>query len=177
MGWRHAGEQFDARVGELAERVVRRVSRRDALRNTLIGGATGIAALAVGERPALAEACVCGPTKRCNDCPDRGCPKTHHLCKGSFTSDCFNRQGYRCEWPQGTWIACMGLGKGYGYKVCYDCIGKGGCHWWCTCLSTCICCNCRTGKDVKAEQHRIQLAELELHQIQHEPAMPPAAPA
>jgi len=166
MGFRRAGQQFDNRVGEIAERVLRRVSRRDALRNALIGGATGVAALAVGERPALADSCVCGPTKRCEGCPHYGCPKGHWLCKGSYTSDCFNRQGYRCEWPTGTWIACSGLGNGHGYRVCHDCIGKGGCNYWCTCLGDCVCCHCKTAADVKAEQLRIQHAEIDLHQMQ-----------
>jgi hypothetical protein len=166
MSWKRAGEQFDARVGALAERVVRRASRRDALRGAVLGGAAGIASLALGDRPALAQACVCGPTRRCAGCPDVGCPDGYHLCKGSFTSNCFNRQGYRCEWPQGTWIACMGIGKGFGYKVCYDCIGKSGCPGWCTCLSNCICCNCLTARDVKTEQNRIQRETVDLHEIQ-----------
>lgn len=157
MSWRRTGERFDARVGDIAERVTRRVSRRDALRGVLVGGATSLAALAAGESPAQAAECTCGPTRRCSGCPDVGCPKDYHLCKGSFSSDCFNTQGYRCEWPQGTWIACMGLGKGLGYRVCYDCIGKSGCSGWCTCESKCVCCDCRTVADVRAEQHRIQL--------------------
>ncbi len=37
--------------GTLAERVARRVSRRDALRRVILGGTTGLAALAVGEQP------------------------------------------------------------------------------------------------------------------------------
>jgi hypothetical protein len=158
MTWKGAGERFDARVGELTERIARRVSRRDALRGVLIGGSSGLAALAVGERPALADSCRCGPTRRCTGCPELGCPDGHRVCKGSFTSNCFNEQGYRCEWPQGTWIACMGLGKGYGYRVCYDCIGAGGCRQWCTCQSWCICCDCRSAADVRAEQRRIQQA-------------------
>jgi hypothetical protein len=157
MKWRQTGERVDTRVGDLAERVVRRVSRRDALRRVLVGGTAGLAALAVGERPALAQDCYCGPTRRCRRCRDHGCPHGHRLCKGSFTSTCFNDQGYRCEWPHGTWIACMGIGKGYGYRVCYDCISKSGCHHWCTCLGTCVCCDCKTAADVRAEQHRIQL--------------------
>jgi hypothetical protein len=157
VSWKQTGERFDARVGDLAERVARRVSRRETLRGALVSGAAGLAALAVGERPAQAAGCQCGPTRRCAHCPEIGCPDGYHLCKGSFTGDCFNRQGYRCEWPQGTWIACMGLGKGYGYKVCYDCKGTSGCPGWCTCLSSCICCNCKSVADVRAEQHRIQL--------------------
>jgi hypothetical protein len=154
--WRRAGDRFDARVGILAERVVRRVSRREALRGVVLGGSAGLAAVAVGQRPAMAAECNCGPTRRCAGCPDVGCPEDYRLCKGSFTSDCFNKQGYRCEWPQGTWIACMGAGNGYGYRICYDCIGKAGCSGWCTCLSGCICCHCQTIADVRAEQHRIQ---------------------
>ena len=55
----------------------------------------------------------------------------------------------------------MGLGKGLGYKVCYDCIGASGCEGWCTCLSECICCDCETAHDVKAEQHRIQMIDVQ----------------
>jgi hypothetical protein len=151
------GDRVDANVSAIAERVARRVSRRDALRGVVLGGATSLAALAIGEQPAMAQDCVCGPTRRCASCSGVGCPEGYRLCKGSSSSDCFNGQGYRCEWPQGTWIACMGMGKGYGYRVCYDCIGPGGCEDWCTCLSDCICCHCRTADDVRAEQHRIQL--------------------
>jgi hypothetical protein len=158
MSWKQAGERFDARIGDLTERAARRVSRRGALRGVLLGGTTGLAALAVGERPALAADCQCGPTRRCSSgCPGVGCPSGYELCKGSPSSDCFNSQGYRCEWPQGTWIACMGAGKGYGYRVCYDCIGAAGCEGWCTCLSECICCRCETAADVRAEQRRLQL--------------------
>jgi hypothetical protein len=156
MSWKQTGERFDTRVGDLAERVARRVSRRTALRGALLGGTASVASLAIGERPALAAGCTCGPTRRCHACPEIGCPHGYHLCKGSFTGNCFNSQGYRCEWPQGTWIACMGLGKGYGYKVCYDCKGAPGCHGWCTCLSSCVCCECRTVADVRAEQRRVQ---------------------
>jgi hypothetical protein len=150
------GDRLDANVGALAERVARRVSRRTALRSAVLGGAASLAAMAIGEQPAMAEVCHCGPTRRCDGCAGVGCPEGYRLCKGSGTSDCFNGQGYRCEWPQGTWIACMGMGKGYGYKICYDCIGHGGCADWCTCLSECVCCACKTADDVRAEQHRIQ---------------------
>lgn len=161
MSFMRAGERFDARVGDIAERIARRVSRRDAVRGVVLGGTAGLASLAVGERPAQAASCYCGPTRRCAHCPEVGCPHDYRLCKGSFTSDCFNSQGYRCEWPQGTWIACMGLGKGYGYRVCYDCINKSGCSDWCTCQSRCVCCNCQTVADVRAEQHRVQQAGLQ----------------
>jgi hypothetical protein len=155
------GARIDDRIGALTERVARRMSRRDALRRVIIGGTTGLAAVAAGQSPAQASTCVCGPTRRCSGCPDVGCPPGHHRCKGSFSGNCFNYQGYRCEWPQGTWIACMGLGRGLGYKVCYDCIGATGCVDWCTCLSDCICCGCRGAADVRAEQHRLQHAGLQ----------------
>jgi hypothetical protein len=148
--------RVDDRIGSVTERVVRKVNRRDALRRVVIGGTTGLAALAVGASPAQAAAsCDCGPTRRCSSCPGVGCPPGHHLCKGSFTSNCFNTQGFRCEWPSGSWIACMNLGRGLGYKVCYDCIGAGGCRHWCTCLSECICCHCASPADIKAEQRKL----------------------
>jgi hypothetical protein len=146
--------------GSLTERVARRMSRRDALRRVVMGGTTGLAALAVGNSPAQAQTCACGPTQRCAKCPDVGCPSGYYLCKGSYSSDCFNAQGYRCEWPSGNWIACMGLGKGLGYKVCYDCIGPSGCEGWCTCLTKCICCNCDSPADIRAEQQRLQHLEI-----------------
>jgi hypothetical protein len=158
MSRRRSRASLDDRIAAVTERVARTVSRRDALRRVVVGGTTGLAALAIGSSPALAVTCVCGPTRRCSNCPAVGCPPRHHLCKGSFTSKCFNDQGYRCEWPSGSWIACTGLGKGLGYKVCYDCIGPGGCRKWCTCLSACICCGCASPADIRAEQHRLQHA-------------------
>jgi hypothetical protein len=162
MRWTRWGTALDARIGGMAERAARRLSRRDALHSAVVGGAAGLASLALGHKPAGPEAaqCHCGPTRRCTGCPGAGCPHDQHLCKGSSTGSCFNNQGYRCEWPSGTWIACMNLGNGYGYKVCYDCIGKAGCPDWCTCLSQCICCDCLTARDLKAEQRRLQAAGL-----------------
>jgi hypothetical protein len=126
----------------------------------VVSGTAALAALSIGERPALAESCVCGPTRRCAHCRGVGCPAGYSLCKGSTSSNCFNRQGFRCEWPNGTWIACMNVGRGYGYKVCYDCKNHNGCKDWCTCLSECICCVCESVADIRAEQHRIQALEV-----------------
>jgi hypothetical protein len=163
MEWTRWGTRLDARIGGAAERAARRLSRRDALRGAVVNGTAGLAALSVGHRPSLspAQTCQCGPTRRCAGCPGTGCPPGYHLCKGSFTSGCFNRQGFRCEWPSGTWIACMNMGKGYGYKVCYDCINKNGCRDWCTCQSQCICCGCATVADLRTEQQHLQAADAE----------------
>ncbi len=87
------GTSLDERIAAITERVVRRVSRRDALRRVVVGGSAGIAALAIGATPALAATCDCGPTRRCSRCPEVGCPPKHHLCKGSFTGNCFNAPG------------------------------------------------------------------------------------
>ena len=159
------GARLDARIGGAAERAARRLSRRDALRGAVVNGTAGLAALSLGHRPALraAEVCQCGPTRRCSSCPGAGCPPGYHLCKGSLSSTCFNTQGYRCEWPSGTWIACMNMGHGYGYRVCYDCIGTSGCRDWCTCQSQCLCCECQTMADLKAEQHRQQTSAPHEH--------------
>jgi hypothetical protein len=161
MGWTRWGPGLDTRIGDIAERAARKLNRRDAIRGAVVTGTAGLASLSLGRVPARAAtdvACQCGPTRRCAGCPEtheHRCPKGHHLCRGSSTSNCFNKQGYRCEWPNASWIACMNLGKGHGYKVCYDCIGHKGCKDWCTCLSRCVCCDCTSAADLKAEQQRL----------------------
>lgn len=179
MSWKHLGESFDARVGSMAERATRRMTRRDALRAGVVGGAAGIAALTLGQSPALASASIpyspgCGPTVRCGGCPANGCPGGYTLCKitslcgtppsfGGSGGGVSNNQGKWCEWPAGEWIAYQHLGHGYGYQACMDCvrtpINEANCDGWCTCLTTCICCQCLTAADVRAEMKRIgQLA-------------------
>jgi hypothetical protein len=160
MAWRQFGSGFDARVSQMTERATRKISRRNMMRTVVVGGAASIAAVSLGEMPASAiDSCAgnCGPTPRCSvGCPANGCPSGYSLCKGSSTGTCFNKEGYRCEWPSGQWIACTGLGHGYGYEACEDCKGPGGCKDWCTCLTSCICCQCLTHEDFKKEQLRIQ---------------------
>jgi hypothetical protein len=155
MSLRKPGARDQA--GGLSEQVARRVNRRDALRRAVLGGTTGLAALALGTSPAQAAGCWCGPTRRCGSCPEVGCPPGHQLCTSKI-ANCVNTQGFPCEWPSGSWIACVNLGKGMGYKVCYDCIGASGCEHWCTCLSECICCHCASPADIRAEQKRLQHA-------------------
>jgi hypothetical protein len=176
MGWTQWGTRLDARIGGAAERAARRLNRRDALRGAVVGSTSGLAALSLGRRPAAApDYCDCGPTRRCHGCPGDGCPRGHHLCKGSYLSDCFNYQGYRCEWPKGTWIACTNIGRGYGYRICYDCISRSGCRDWCTCLSKCLCCDCKTVTDLRTEQQRQQAAEAAIPAAAGSPAVNPAA--
>lgn len=168
------GQKFDSRVARLSEGLARRISRRAVLRTAIVGGASGIAALSLGQRPALAQVCECGPTYRCNHyghpCRDYGCPKDYELCKNgpyyycTCASGHFNQQGYCCEYYGGTWVACTGLGNGYGYEVCYDCIKpkhyneNDRCNDWCTCLSECICCHCTNAEQVRSEMSRMQLS-------------------
>jgi hypothetical protein len=75
MSWRIFGSTFDDKVGDLAERAARRMTRRQAVRTAVLGSATGIGALTIGVQPALGS-CVgnCGPTPRCSGCPGYGCP-------------------------------------------------------------------------------------------------------
>ena len=117
MAWRQLGSSFDARVSQMTERAARKMARRNILRTVFVGGAASIAAISIGETPALAADCAgaCGPTPRCHRCRPTECPHGYVLCKGSPWGDCFNKEGYRCEWPKGLWIACTGLGHGYGY--------------------------------------------------------------
>src|ERR1700680_1248948 len=159
MTWKRFGAEFDTRVNNVAERATRRITRRNALRTAVVGGAAGIAALSIGQSPASAIAFDCGPTRRCGGCPTNGCPGGYSLCKGSSTSTCFNYQGYRCEWPSGYWVAARGGGRcNEGFYICYDCKGPGGCYDWCTCLSGLLCGKCCSRADVRQEQKRIQEA-------------------
>jgi hypothetical protein len=160
MGWRQFGSGLDDRVSQMTERATRKMGRRNILRTVFVSGAASIAAISVGEMPASATECAgnCGPTSRCKRCRPTECPHGYVLCKGSFTSDCFNNEGYRCEWPRGMWIACSGLGHGYGYKICKDCIFRHRCDDWCTCLTDCLCCNCRTAADFREEQYRFEMS-------------------
>ena len=56
-------------------------------------------------------------------------------------------------------IACTGLGHGYGYKICKDCIFRHRCRDWCTCLTECVCCTCKTAADFKEEQYRLEMLD------------------
>lgn len=158
MGTRDVGGRFDSKVSSVAEGMLRRISRRDALRTGVLGSAGALAALAVGAKPAFAYTCDCGPTYRCShyghSCPANGCPSGYSLCSNG---SCYNQQNYRCEWSSGYWTTCNGICGQYGYKICYDCVGPGGCYDWCTCLSTDeFCCQCHTPEDVYAEMARIK---------------------
>jgi len=68
MAWRQFDSSFDARIGRMTERATRRMSRRNILRTVFVSGAAGIAAISIGETPALAldADCArhCGPTSR-----------------------------------------------------------------------------------------------------------------
>lgn len=153
----HVGQTLDRAVGDATETLTRRLTRRDVVRRAVLGGATGIAFFSIGQRSAFAAGCQCGPTSRCSGCPSDGCPSGYSLCKKPSSGNCTNNQGYNCIYPSGYWIACSGLGFcGNGYETCYDCIGPSGCAGWCTCLSSCYCCECCTPEQVRAEALRFQ---------------------
>lgn len=166
MTWKEFGAGFDARVGSMAERATRILTRRAALRAGMVTGAAGVAAITLGESPALAlkYSPGCGPTVRCRGCHAQGCPTGYELCLEKY--DCFHKLSNKrphccfCEWPQGKWIAAEHLGKfGHGIQICYDCVKPphhaAQCAHWCTCLGECICCNCTTTADVRAEMSRL----------------------
>jgi hypothetical protein len=172
MSWNDIGTRVDKGVSAAAERMLRKLSRRDAMRVGVVGTVAGFAAVALGQRPAFAstpkcsscpgsglDAYCCGPTYRCSHyghtCPGAGCPSGYHACTPS--SGCRNSQGEPCVYSSGNWVACNGAGRfGAGYFLCYDCVGPGGCYDWCTCLSECFCCNCTTPQDVRDEQKRLE---------------------
>lgn len=174
MLWKRLGDRLDASIASITERATRRMTRRDALRAGVVGSTVGLAALALGERPALAaripNSFGCGPTRRCAGCQPVACPSGYRACKitslcgtppsfGGSGGGVTNSQGFWCEWPEGEWIAYHNLGHGHGYRVCLDCvkspINSTHCHGWCTCLTICVCCYCKTVADVKAEMQRL----------------------
>lgn len=161
MTIKSAGDKLDDAIGGLAERVSRRLTRRAALKSAIVGSAAGIAAIALGQQPAMA-ALDCGPTVNCGyygkTCPFAGCPSGYSLCKyPSCNYPNQNWQGYNCEYSSGYWVAGSGYGNCHnGYYLCYDCVGSGGCYDWCTCLSGLICGQCCTPSELKEEQKRLQ---------------------
>ncbi len=180
MTWKDVGTNLDSRVGTIAERVNRRLTRRNALRAGIVSSVAGLAAIASGESPAAAYPYSpgCGPTKYCSGCPyPQGCPSGYELCKqsslcgtppskGGVGGGSANNQGYWCEWLGGIWESANNLGHGLGYTLCYDCVSspidEAACDTWCTCPSACICCNCQTIAEVRAEmrQQGLYLAEV-----------------
>lgn len=159
------GARFDARLGRGAERIVRKIDRRTALRSGILGGAATIGAIVLGQNPASAARpnsvrCPqeCGPSPLCSSgCPQgvgqAGCPPNHTLCKKP--SVCGNKA---CDYYDGSWVHCEGYGPcGMGYTLCQDCKPNGNCHI-CICISGVACSGCCTPSDVIAEQRRIQAA-------------------
>lgn len=148
MSWKEEETGLDSSVGKLVETVHRRISRRNALRTAVIGGVGTFASLAVGQSPAGAISCDCGPSPRCSSGQGGdGCPSGKSLCKKPTCS---------CEWTSGYWVACTGFGLcKNGYELCYDCHSSGSCTI-CTVLSGIYCSGCCSATDLREEQHRIQ---------------------
>ncbi len=170
MTWKEFGANFDARVGSMAERATRKLTRRDALRAGVVGSVAGIAAVTLGQSAAEAYTYSpgCGPTRHCSNCRayPNACPSGYSLCKisgrcgtppsnGGSGGGHKNQQGFWCEWSGGIWESAHNLGHGHGYTLCYDCVSGSDCYGWCTCPTACICCNCTTAADVRTEQKRL----------------------
>lgn len=143
------GQRFDDRIGLASERTGRWIDRRAALRTAVVGAVAGIGAVALGQRPALAQprcsqGVSCGPTPSCNyqtfcGGGSSGCPSGYSLCKSS--GPCYrhhNEQNEPCAYSAGYWVACTGCNGNGSYKLCLDCVGPGGCTEWCTCISPCL---------------------------------------
>jgi hypothetical protein len=169
----HLGDKVDTSVAAVAERIVRKMTRRDVVHRGVLGAGTALAALAVGVRPAKAVTCQCGPTYNCSHwgwpCQADACPQGMYLCQNTQSDTCscinggHNSQGYCCEYASGWWVACSGIccGNGgcNGYRLCYDCTGR-GCDKWCTCLGQINCCECATPEDAHREQARFERARV-----------------
>ncbi len=168
-------EDFDKDISTLTESVVRRLSRRKIFSATVKGLSAAAIAATLGQistvRQAFAVAldqCTCEcdfcwtTGSPCSNCPSSGvsCPTG---CTTCVSPDC----GGWCNYSSGQWVAyqCTGLGEGNGYKMCIDCKCP-DCNNKCTCLSGCICCNCVTPEDVKAEMKRLSVASVQGHSFE-----------
>lgn len=145
------GKRLDERVSSVTDFTARRITRRESLKRLMRGSAVVTAGVVVGNlawtKPAMASTCDCDPPNGiyCTGCSSYGgCPSHGSPCLEYYPN------------TNGCWIACTGLGTcGYGYVKCCDCTTPYGyCH--CGCQSTCICCNCCSPADVKAEHARLE---------------------
>lgn len=161
-------EKLDNQISIFAETVARNLSRRCFLSSAVKAAVAATAALTLGIFSEVKSAfaidwttcksgCPCnwaGGSGNANcpnvgGCPSTGCPSGCSVCTTS--SGC----GSICDYSDGAWCSCNGLGTcGNGYKLCLDCKCN-GCSYICTCRSTCICCNCCTHKDVEDEMRRL----------------------
>lgn len=161
-------EKLDNQINIFAEAVARNLSRRCFLSSAVKATVAATAALTLGIFSEVKSAfaidwSTCNPQCNCNwaggsgnancpqrgGCPNTGCPSGCSVCTSS--SGC----GTICNYSDGAWCACNGLGRcGNGYKLCLDCKCN-GCSYICTCRSGIICGNCCTHKDVEEEMRRL----------------------
>ena len=157
-------EEFDKQISIFSESVARQLSRRRMLTNSVKGVVVTVAGATLSTfinfKDAFAAGCPChwyGGVSNANcprkgGCPPTGCPS--HCSPCTSRDVCNNRVNY-CHYPGGSWTSCSGLGSHHhGYKICLDCKCP-NCRYVCTCLSRCICCDCRTPHDVENEMRRL----------------------
>jgi hypothetical protein len=152
-------EELDEHLSMLSESLARRLNRRKALVNTAKGLFATVTGITLGQLTnitnAFAVTCDCHWAQG-HQC---ACGGTGSQCPSNCTT-CTNSNWCNgvCNYPNGHWVSCSGLGTcGNGYKICIDCQCP-NCSYLCTCLSTCICCNCCNPKDVEAEMRRVTAA-------------------
>jgi hypothetical protein len=142
-----------------ATKLARTISRRRFLDRSLRGITTGAVAVFAGGRlfsstaKAEGEQCPCSSPRgvECTDCPagrkEKKCPDGYVRCR---TVD-GEQMCVGCVYEAGYWVSCTGLGEGFGYRLCVDCMLPGDCNSTCGCRSKVICRHCTSAADVKAE--------------------------
>jgi hypothetical protein len=143
---------------DAASRFARTISRRKFLDRSLRGVTTAAVGLfATGtifsDAARAGEDCPCSAPHgvTCPNCPPgrkaKKCPDGYQRCR---TVDGV-QQCPGCIYESGFWVSCTGLGEGFGYKICIDCVIPGDCDSSCGCRSSVICRHCTSAADVKAE--------------------------
>lgn len=141
-----------------ATRIARSISRRKFLDRSLKGFTAGAVGLFAGGSffTAVARAgedCDCHSPRGvdCVDCPSgrrkQKCPHGYDKCQTiDGVQECPG-----CVYETGWWVQCTGLGEGFGYRICSDCVIPGDCETTCGCRSKVICKHCTSPADVRAE--------------------------
>jgi hypothetical protein len=169
-------ENFDEQVSTFTEGVARSLSRRRVLVTSAKVAAVTVAGATLGIfvniKDAFASTCTChwyGGSGNAN-CPSHpGCNGINGVCPSGCSicvcavwqnNNCVQEgcviPGYGCNYPNGSWVSCTGQGTcGNGQRVCVDCKCP-NCSYVCTCLSSCVCCNCCTPQQVEDEMRRLR---------------------
>lgn len=154
----------DEKVSVWSESAARWIGRRKFVSTTVKGVFGIVGGVAIGNftaiKKAFATTCTCN-FARGNECS--GSLVEYHCPSGCSTCTSSDYCGGYCDYSNGQWVSCSGLGQcGYGYRVCIDCKCP-GCSNLCTLLSGIICSGCCSPRQVEEEMRQLHLLVAPTH--------------